>query len=186
VLAVGLKDGTIHLLNIQNHYRHIAICRGHTSHIKNIDFSSDGKIIKSSDTARELLYWDVGSGQQITNSNLYKEIGWNTFSCIYGWPLQGIFNRFDGEKLIQPDSEINCVSRSPDGLIVACAGSHTVKSAIKMFQYPAFSDAIPCLFGGHTSPVLDLAFSGPDDSLTLVSAGGNDSCIFLWNVGYES
>lgn len=187
LVAVGLKDGTIHLLSTRNGYRHLAICRGHTSQIKNIDFSLDGKIIKSSDGSRELLFWDVNTGQQLTNSNYYREQQWSSFSCIYGWGLQGVFNRFDGEKLIQPDSEINCVGRSPDGLIVASAGSHTVQSAIKLFQYPAISDAIPSgQAGGHTSPVLDIAFTGPDDYLTLISAGGNDSCIFLWEVVYES
>lgn len=181
---MGLKDGSIHLLSIKNGYRHVAVCRGHTSQIKNIDFSLDGKVLKSSDGARELLFWDVTTGQQLTNSNYYREAPWNTFSCIYGWGLQGIFNRYDGDKAIAPDSEINCVARSPDGLILACAGSQTV---VKIFQYPVISDAIPSgLFGGHTSPVLDVAFCGPDEFLTLISAGGNDSCIFVWDVVYDS
>ena len=143
--------------------------------------------MKSSDGSRELLFCDVNTGQQLTNSNYYREQQWDTFSCIYGWGLQGIFNRYDGEKLIQPDSEINCVGRSPDGLVIACAGSHTVQSAIKLFQYPAIGDAIPSgQCGGHTSPVLDIAFTGPDDYLTLISAGGNDSSVFLWDVVYDS
>jgi WD40 repeat protein len=185
IIAIGSKDGSIHVLSITNNYRHVAVCRGTTSQIKNLDFSIDGKVIKSTDGSRELLFWDVHSGQQITNSTIYRELQWNSFSCIYGWSLQGIFNRHDGEKLIQPDSEINCISRSPDGLILACGGSHTVKSAIKLFQYPTVPDSVPELYGGHTSPVLDVAFCGSDDNLHLISAGGNDSSVFLWDISYK-
>jgi WD40 repeat protein len=185
IIAVGSKDGSIHILSTTNNYRHVAVCRGTTSQIKNLDFSIDGKVIKSTDGSRELLFWDVHSGQQITNSTIYRELQWNSFSCIYGWSLQGIFNRHDGEKLIQPDSEINCISRSPDGLILACGGSHTVKSAIKLFQYPTVPDSVPELYGGHTSPVLDVAFCGSDDNLHLISAGGNDSSVFLWDISYK-
>jgi WD40 repeat protein len=182
VIAVGSKDGFIHILSLLNGFKHVAVCRGHTSFIKNIDFSQDGRVIKSTDASRELLFWDVATGQRITNSAHYRELQWHTFTCIYGWSLQGIFNRFEGDRSAQPDSEINCLNRSPDGQLIACGGSHIIKSAIKLFQYPAISDAIPSLFGGHTSPVLDMVFTGRNDNITLISAGGNDSCVFLWDV----
>ena len=75
--------------------------------------------------------------------------------------------------------------RSLDGNFVACSGSHTVRSAIKLFTYPCLPDGIPSQHGGHTSPVLDLAFIRSATSMkgmNLVSAGGNDSCIFLCDI----
>lgn len=186
ILAVGCKDNFIHLLTSSgNGYRHMAVCKGHTSYIKNIDFAIDGRIIKTVDASKELLYWDVETGQRVTNNALYRDLEWYTHSCIYGWGMQGIFNRWDGEKILPPDSEINAVCRSIDGNLVACSGSHTVRSAIKLFTYPCLSDGVPSQHGGHTSPVLDLAFIRCPSSLknmNLVSAGGNDSCIFLWDV----
>ncbi len=169
--------------------RHIGVCKGHTSYIKNIDFSGDGRLLKTADAAKELLFWDVETAQRLTNAASYREAQWQSNSCIYGWGLQGIFNRWDPEKAVPPDSEINCVCRSMDGNLVAASGSHTVRSAIKLFTYPCLPDSVPFIYGGHTSPVLDLQFVRSNHSfkgMNLVSAGGNDSCIFLWDVVTDS
>lgn len=107
---------------------------------------------------------------------------WASFSCIYGWPLQGVFNRYEEDRLVSPDSEINCVARSFDGQCIAAAGTHTVAASIKLFAYPCLNDSIPFFFGGHTSPVTDLAFVRSGSRVLVASAGGNDSCIFLWEV----
>jgi WD40 repeat protein len=186
VIAVGGKDSFVHLLAIQsNGYRQIGLLKGHTSSIKNIDFSTDGRLLKTTDSSKELLFWDVDSLQRLTNATLYREASWQTNSCIYGWGLQGIFNRYDTDKVLPIDTEINCVCRSLDGNVVIASGSHTVRSAIKLFPYPCMADSVPVCFGGHTSPVLDLQFVKSSHSykgMNLVSAGGNDSCLFLWDV----
>jgi WD40 repeat protein len=39
---------------------------------------------------------------------------------------------------------------------------------------------MPYVYGGHTSPVLDVTFL-PDDN-KVVSVGGNDATIFEWDV----
>jgi WD40 repeat protein len=193
LIAVGCKDTFIHLIAHSatpgSGLKHVGVCKGHTSYIKNIDFSSDGRLIKTTDAAKELLFWDVESAQRLTNATAYRETQWHTNSCVYSWGLQGVFNRWDPEKVVQPDNEINCVCRSMDGNLVAASGSHTVRSAIKLFTYPCLTDSVPFSYGGHTSPVLDLQFVRSNQSfkgMNLVSAGGNDSCIFVWDVVTET
>lgn len=182
VLAVGCKDNLIHLLSCAAGYRNIGACRGHSSQVRNLDFSEDGSVLRSADASKELLYWDVESCQRITQPNAYRNHQWKSHSCIYGWGLQGIFNRVDGDKAAPTDSEINCVCRSQDGRIVVAAGSNILRSAIKAFDYPALASSQPTQCGGHSSPVLDLAFIEGTQGTRLVSAGGNDSCLFLWDV----
>jgi WD40 repeat protein len=172
----------IHILSVSSNYRHLGACRGHSSQVRNLDFSQDGSAIRSCDASKELLYWDVDSVQRITQPNIYRNLRWKTHSCIFGWGLQGIFNRSDGEKLLPPDSEINCIGRAFNGKILVAAGSNMVRSAIKAFDYPVLSNAMPNQYGGHSSPVLDLAFIDSDRGSRLVSAGGNDSCVFLWDI----
>lgn len=193
VLAIGCKDNNIHLLSIAKGYRKVAICRGHTSSIKQLDFSNDGKIIKSNDiSSKELLFWDVETGQRIVNHLLYRDIAWSTFSCIYGWSLQGIFNRYHlgQEKFLPVENDVNCITKCPIVMnngsqqIVAVSSSLTGHSSIKLFPYPVLPDAIPKYYGGHTSPVADMAFVPMYNGtqLYLITAGGNDSCIFIWDV----
>lgn len=81
------------------------------------------------------------------------------------------------------DGEINSVDRSADGRWLVSGGSHTVHSAIKLFNYPCLSDAVPSVHGGHTSPVVDVKIlQGGDGALEVASAGGNDTCVFQWRL----
>jgi hypothetical protein len=81
------------------------------------------------------------------------------------------------------DGEINCADRSADARWLVSGGSHTVHNAIKLFNYPCLSDAVPSLHGGHTSPVVDVKIvQGSDGTLEVASAGGNDSCVFQWRL----
>jgi WD40 repeat protein len=187
LIAIGCKDNCIHLLSIAKGYRKVAVCRGHTSPIKQVDFSADGKILKSNDIlSKELLFWEVDTGSRISNHLVYRDIPWHSMSCIYGWSLQGIFNRYNSvqEKFLPVENDVNCISKCPNANIMAVSSSFTGHSSIKLFSYPVVPDAIPKYYGGHTSPVVDLAFVSmyQGSQLYLFSAGGNDSCIFIWDV----
>ena len=180
-VALGCKDNLIHVLSATSGYRHVALCRGHSSYIRNIDFSTDGLTIRSTDAAKELLHWDVMTGQRVTNPSNFRDLEWVTHSSVYHWAAQGIYNRWNGNNFGAPDSEINCAARTPDGRYLVAGGSHTGHSALKLFNFPCLPNCIPSLHGGHTSPVLDLSFITLNSkAYQLISVGGNDSCIFQW------
>lgn len=92
---------------------------------------------------------------------------------IYGYPVQGIFNGVDGGIL---EGEICAVKRSHSGDMIVTGGSNTCRHAVKLFRFPCLSKAVPRTFGGHTSPVLDVAFSAQDHG--VISAG-------LFRIMYE-
>ena len=53
--------------------------------VTQLDWSVDGSAIKTNDTSYEILYYDVGSGQQDTaGATTYKDETWHTFNCIFG------------------------------------------------------------------------------------------------------
>ena len=176
-LAVGCRDNLIHLLSTVDSYKRVGVCRGHSSHIKNLDFSTDSQVIQAVDAVREILYWDVATGKQICNASQVRDVIWHSLRCTLGWSVQGIFN---GPAGIPIDGEMNAVYRSNGGSLLVAGGSNTVNSAVKLFRYPCTSKAIPSLHGGHTSPVLDVAFLANDNE--IITIGGSDSTIFCWSL----
>eukprot|EP01038_Epipyxis_sp_PR26KG_P014953 gene14953-20114_t len=185
MLAVASKDNLIHILSVTSNYKKMAVCKGHTSMVRSIDFSLDGAIIQTSDAARELLFWEASTGNQITDPSQYCNIRWFTWTSLYGYPVQGVFNNELGVSSSVNAEDVNCLSRSPDGTLLISGGSNTVKHVLKLFSFPCLSENIPRIDGGHTSPVLDVGFllnNNNNNKYSVVSLGGNDACIFEWNI----
>mmetsp|Transcript_9367 Transcript_9367/g.15515 ORF Transcript_9367/g.15515 Transcript_9367/m.15515 type:complete len:145 (+) Transcript_9367:273-707(+) len=135
------------------------------------------------------MFWETGRGQRILNAAIFRDATWATASSVYGYNVQGVFNNNEGVSAAA-DGDINCVDRSADGQWLVTGGSATVHNAIKLFNYPCLSDAMPSFHGGHTSPVLDVKFlsssavsaDGGDGGTEVATAGGNDSCMFQWRL----
>jgi WD40 repeat protein len=173
-LAVGCKDGSIHILSVESNYRRVGVCKGHTSQVKNIDFSSDGRFIKSTDSSRYLLHWEVATGGRFNNIALIRTLEWESFTCLYGWGLQGVFNTsVEG----QTEQDVNCIAKMVDSRFVLAASGHS--SIIKKFRYPCLSDAIPEAIYGHSAPVLDMIANSLNQ---LITVGGQDCVVIVWEI----
>lgn len=81
------------------------------------------------------------------------------------------------------EGDINTVARSNDGRYVVAGSSNTCHATEKLFRYPCLANAVPLVYGGHTSPVMGISFLSEDTG--VVSVGGNDSCIFQYNMLYR-
>lgn len=226
-VAVSCKDNLIHILEYvisskgAVRFKRVAVCRGHTTFARSLDYSRDGKVLMSSDAAKELFFWDVLTGQRIHAATLRDET-WDSWTSLVGWPVMGAHNTvtFPADSSNSSNSnstsstssgasgkghphthslegsegtvavgggDVNCLCRSPDGNLVAVGSSQTVRHAVKLFSFPCAQEAVPGVYGGHTSPVIDIAFLGGGEdrekqSLGLISAGGNDCCMFQWSV----
>lgn len=88
-----------------------------------------------------------------------------------------MFNGVNGQIA---EGEVNAVCRSGNQSMLVAGTSNTVHATVKLFRYPALPGAVPALYGGHTSPVLDVCFLHDDSA--VATAGGNDSCIFQFAV----
>ena len=74
-----------------------------------IDFSADGNSIQSDSLSRECLYFDVHTAKPL-NAYGMRDTVFASWSCLYGWPTQGMWDE---------EHQVNAVSRSSDGTVVA-------------------------------------------------------------------
>ena len=170
-LAVGSHDRAIYILETRN-YSIRAVCRGHHSYIKQIDFNTEGTKLQSVSGDYELLFWDATTGSQIKSPTAVRDETWATWTCTLGWPVQGIWpSGADG-------TDINSVDKSPDGTILASGDDF---STIKLFRYPCIKERSKFLqFRGHSSHIPNVKFSA--DGRWLFSIGGKDKAVLQFHV----
>lgn len=91
-------------------------------------------------------------------------------TCLFGWPVQGIWPGLDY-------TDVNAVDRSRNGTLLATGDDF---GTVKLFKYPscrekaAFND-----YHGHSSHVTGVKFTANDT--LLISAGGNDKTVMVWD-----
>ena len=116
LLAVGSHDSKISIFSVidpnNSHdsvpvLKRIANLKKQRAFITDLDFSSDGRYLHSNCGGYELLFFDCYTGEQLTSgATMLRDETWHTWSCILGWPAQGVFQSgWDG-------SDVNMVDRS--------------------------------------------------------------------------
>ena len=146
---------------------------GHSSYITHIDWSSDGRLLRSTCGGYELLFWDAEEGRQFMERGVdYK---WATNSVTLGFNLMGIWPPCsDG-------TDINQVDVSRDLSLVVTAGDH---GKIHLFNYPCIAKDAPSFEGcGHASFVTGVKFIS--EGLTpamVISSGGEDKAVMVWTL----
>eukprot|EP00358_Blepharisma_japonicum_P000739 CAMPEP_0202945300 /NCGR_PEP_ID=MMETSP1395-20130829/6288_1 /ASSEMBLY_ACC=CAM_ASM_000871 /TAXON_ID=5961 /ORGANISM="Blepharisma japonicum, Strain Stock R1072" /LENGTH=210 /DNA_ID=CAMNT_0049645147 /DNA_START=638 /DNA_END=1267 /DNA_ORIENTATION=+ len=168
-LAIGSHDCVIDIYSVPD-FRQIAVCKGHSSYITHIDWSTDSGYIHSNCGAYELLFWDGNSGRQNTSgATALKDEEWNTWTLVIGWPVQGIYPAYaDG-------TDVNAVDRSKKKFgnneypIVATSDDFGM---LKVFRYPCLLKGSEGVIGrGHSSHVTNVRFSV--DDRYIFTAGGD-------------
>lgn len=170
-LAVGSHDRNIYILETRN-YSIRAVCHGHHSYVKQLDFNSNGSKLQSVSGDYELLFWDATDGSQIRSPTSVRDETWATWTSTLGWPVQGIWpGGTDG-------TDINSVDRSPDGTLLASGDDF---STVKLFRYPCIKVGSKSLsYKGHASHIPGVRFSA--DGKHLFSIGGQDKAVLQYRV----
>jgi microtubule-associated protein-like 6 len=142
----------------------------HNSYITHLDFSADSQYLQTNCGAYELLFANVQTGQQIPKAHELRDVHWATWTCVLGWPVQGIWPPCaDG-------TDVNSVDRSHVGSLLA-TGDDLGK--VKLFRYPCVQkNANNQEYLGHCSHVTNVRWTAYDEC--LISTGGNDKCVFQW------
>ena len=189
LVAVASADNFIDIYSVDgSRFEHRYECKGHSSYITHVDWSADSQHMQSVCGAYELLYWNMyKEGEdgapprfrphQEKNSSSMKDVAWATNSCIFGWPVRGVWPE---------DSDGTDVN--------ACARSHAAKDGnsgllataddlgkVKLFLWPCIVPrAQHRAYVGHSAHVTNVAFTEQDK--WLISTGGNDRAVFQWQV----
>lgn len=173
-LAVGGVDSMIFVYDGKK-YNRLKRLIGHTSRVTHIDWSSDSEIIQSNSTSYELLYHAASSGIQITKISSMKDTDWYTWTCVLGWPVQGIWPP------CASGDDINAVDRDKRGKVIVTADDF---GKVKLFKYPSPIDKASFKpYVGHSSHVTCVRFTNSNSH--VISTGGNDKAIFQWKFFYE-
>jgi len=169
-LAMGACDNNVYLYNVEDNWTKRAVFSKHNSYITHLDFTKDSNHMQSNCGAYELLFADVTTGSQIPTASALKNSEWSTWSCVLGWPVQGVWpQETDG-------TEINSVDRSHDGSVLATSDNF---GRVKLYRYPAVSEgAADTCYRGHSSHVTNVRWLVGDTH--LISTGGSDRCVFQW------
>jgi echinoderm microtubule-associated protein-like 6 len=189
ILAVGSKDNSIYVYSVAQRFKFKFKFSSHKASITHLDLSSDGKSMQSNCGAYELLFCNLSDGKPILRGTTLMNTEWSTWTCSLGWPVQGIWPACaDG-------TDVNAVDRSPGGSLLATGDDH---GKVKVFRYPVVMEKSESnLFAGHSSHVTNVRWvpgfdqlpgdgSSEGEDTFLISAGGNDKCLFQWkNVLHE-
>ncbi len=168
-LVAGGHDSLILVYDVENDYELMTTLKGHTSTVTHVDFSADGEVIQSVSRSYDLLYHIVAEGRLNSGgASAYKDDPWSDWSCILGWPVQGIWPPCsDG-------TDINMVRRSPSRNVLATVDDF---GKVKLFKYPSVrKGALFKEYRGHSSHVTNCAFVGD----YIVTTGGHDKSVFMW------
>ena len=184
LVAVASADNFVDIYTANNHaFEKVYECKGHSSFIQKIDWSADSRYLQSCCGAYELLYWRMYTdgedchpqrfrpGQERSSQKM-KDVVWHTHSCLFGWPVRGIWpEESDG-------TDVNACARSQSSQLLATADDF---GKVKLFLYPCIVPrAQPRPYTGHSSHVTNVAFTEQDR--WLISTGGNDRAVFQWQV----
>ena len=156
LLAVGGidkdTDGFMHIFiyDCKNKYKTIKKLKGHQARITHIDWSEDNEYIQSNSAAYELLYHSIDNGQQITNISSLRDVNWYTWTCVLGWPVQGIWPP------CASGDDINSCDVDKTKRVIVTSDDY---GKVKLFRYPSpVEKAAYNQYNGHSSHVTTVRF----------------------------
>ena len=146
-----------------------------TSALTHLDWGNDNDHIVCNSLAFELKYVSIDAKSVVSSSScVYNEDLWYTWTCLFGFPVQGIWPPATTGYFV------NYTCRSKNQKIIATGDDN---SLIKIFKCPCVIEhAEYKAYGGHSSHIPKIRFT-PNDQF-LISVGGNDKSVFIWETDF--
>ena len=177
-LAVGSHDCNIYIYSCQNQQCQLTVTlEGHRSYITHLDWtyyvkSADRYYLQSTCGGNEMLFWNVTDGVMLKSAKLTQDADWSTWTCDYGWPVQGLY---EGNS-----SGVMCCQRTR-GNTALVVGSET--GVLRLTPFPFHSEKEvkgmkSKSYCAHSSFISSVSVTAQDKY--IVSTGGRDHCIMLW------
>ena len=168
-LAVGSHDNNIYIYETEG-YTLLGKMSKHNSFITSLDWSQDGKYIRSICGAHELLFFTAEDCKQDpSGASNTVAVEWATHHAKYGWLVHGIFpSGTDG-------THINGVDLSKDGTLFATGDDYGL---VNIFRNPVRDAHKPVSLRGHSEHVVRVLFHNSDSY--LFSVGGYDQTLMQW------
>lgn len=91
LLIAGFHNGLITIFLVEPKFEKKGNFRGNSSYITHLDWSKNGRVVQSDSGAYEHLFWDLEDFGMITKSSLVRDTLWDTYTCVLGWHVKGIW-----------------------------------------------------------------------------------------------
>ena len=174
--AIGSMDHKIYIYHRES-FRLKGHCDRHNSYIKEFDFSEDGTYIQSDSGDFEHLYFEAEDGEYFSSGSHLKDIRWASWTCIFGWPVQGAWPFVDDVAngvAIEP----SCMHRAPNETLL---GVGDAKGKLKLHHYPCVSkESVPLEFDAHDGEIAKVRFTC--DNKHVITVGKKDRSIIIWKL----
>ncbi|CAH8432893.1 unnamed protein product [Schistosoma haematobium] len=172
-LALGSRDNVIYVYNVLERgykYNRVGRCCGHSSFILHIDWSVDGRFLRSVSGDYEILFWTAFDCRQVVSPSTLRDLEWASQTCTLGWEVAGIWpSDSDG-------TDVNACDHSPTADILATGDDY---GKVKLFKYPTNKPKAEFrAYNGHSSHVTNVTFLY--DGSRLISIGGKDTAVLQW------
>jgi len=171
-LAAGAHDNIIYILEVENQYNLLKTIRGHTSYICCLDWDIDSLYIQTICGKNEYLFSEIESGKQVKKCSDMRNVEWSTFTCKFGWPVQGIAMGSNNPNFI------NSVytSNSKQYLVTGDEDKR-----VNLYYYPCLRDKPNVRrYKAHSEHVKKVLFNHNDT--LVISIGSSDKTILVWKV----
>ena len=167
-LVAASQERCADVYDCERGYKKISRCAGHSAAVKHADWSEDGRALRTTCGAYEILHFDPKTGRQIQANQ--RDTTWATRTSPLGFDVMGVWPPgADG-------TDVNACD-------VSAARRHLVAAddfgGVNVMNYPCVVDEAPrqrC--AGHSSHVMNARFSPEDE--WVVSVGGMDRSVFQW------
>ena len=174
ILAVGGADCCVDLYDVSDpqQLKRIVTCKGVQGEVTKVDFNEEGTVLRVSDGNYGHKYFTVPEGNVI--KELTQPQTWHSWTSVVGQETVG----FWASAALQASNsaDVNCCCVSRNGTVVACGDDH---GFVRLAAFPCSTPgARTKAYYGHSAHVTNVLFA-IDDS-RLFSAGGDDSCVFVW------
>ncbi|MCQ2816775.1 MAG: hypothetical protein MJ252_05860 [archaeon] len=145
------------------------------SAITHLDWAIDNERLVINSLSFDLKYLSINSQEPILSSScIWSDDLWYTWTCLFGYPVLGVYPKREDGNFIN----YTCLSNSKN--IVATGDDDCL---VKLFRAPCALDHCGCkAYSGHAANVAKVRFSA--DDRYLISTGGNDRCIFIWETDW--
>jgi WD40 repeat protein len=175
LVAFGSKDCSIYVHSTDKDFSLIAKARGHSAPILTLDFgcaddlSDSATFLRSNSITGEALFWSTHAKKQTPLSQRHTR--WESYSCIYGWYLEGAHGMYTEESGATITS---CCPLSENSIVIGDSSGR-----LRVLSNPALSkESIYLQYTCHHGRIQKIALFRE----SLYTFGGDDSCLLKWKV----
>lgn len=173
--AMGSSDAHIYIYQTTeagNKFCRMGTCVGHSTPIKEIDWSDDSRYLQAQSMNLELLFWRASNCRPLDDLEIIDDLKWFTHNCTIGFSVMGIWSDSIDSALIN-----YCDKSNAEQLLV----SVTDAGSINVFRWPpCYNQCLSQKQYGNVEKFDFIKFL-PDDS-KLIAIGAKNCVTTEWTV----